>query len=257
MKSVASAAACRLFRLISASSRLAVPAAILYLAATGPIEAQTTAGSIVTHRFTNFEVAAPTVVDGAGNLYSTTTVRPPAQTTPGAAQPQPGGGTCYITLPFSSIPAPCYSAYIAKTDAAGNIVFATYLGGTSASGAAAVAIDSSDNIYIAGTAGASFQTTANAANPTSTGANTSSFAAKLSADGSKFLYVTYLPACMASPSAIGVDPQGNLYIAGATFTTNDSGQHACVVKLSADGSAVAYTKILAGSDQDSPAASLA
>jgi uncharacterized protein (TIGR03437 family) len=230
---------------------------VLFVAAASRAEAEPTAGGIVTHPVS---ASGPAVLDRAGNLFTATTVLPPAPTTQGAAQPQPGGGTCYLTTPPSASPAPCYSAYIAKADSVGNMVFATYLGGASSSGASAAAVDSSGNIYVAGTAGSPFPTTANAAIPTIPTSTTASFAAKLSADGSKFLYVTYLPACMASPSAIAVDPQGSAYIAGVTSTTNDPAngafQHACVVKLSADGSAVVYTKILAGSNHDSPAASL-
>jgi len=167
-------------------------------------------------------------------------------TTPGAAQPQPGGGTCLIISPPGGFPAPCYNAYIAKTDPSGNTVFATYLGGASNSGGDAIAVDAAGNVYVAGITGSSFPTTANAAIPTSSA--TGVFAAKLSADGSKFIYSTFLPATLASVNAIAVDAQGAAYIAGAT-----AAQHACVVKLSADGSAVVYTKALAGSNQDSAA----
>jgi uncharacterized protein (TIGR03437 family) len=182
---------------------------------------------------------------------------PPATVTAGAAQPQPGGGTCTIISPPSAFPGPCYNAYIAKNDVDGNLTFATYLGGGSNTGAYAVAIDSSSNLYVAGTAGSPFPTTANAAIGAMpfTNSPSASFAAKLSADGSSFLYVTYLPACMARPSAIAVDSEGGAYIAGTTSTT-DPNSHVCVVKLSADGSAVVYSKTLAGSNQDSPATSL-
>jgi uncharacterized protein (TIGR03437 family) len=132
-----------------------------------------------------------------------------------------------------------------KSDASGNTIFATYLGGASNSNGETIAVDASGNIYVAGATGSSFPTTANAAIQTA-GAN-ATFSAKLSADGSKFLYVTFLPASIAAVNAIAVDAQGHAYIAGATS------KHACVVKLSADGSTVLYTKVLAGSNQDSAA----
>ena len=254
MKSVTIATPRGSSRLISASSRLAVAGVILYLAGVHLAEAQPTAGRIVTHQFMDFETAAPTVVDGAGNLYTTTGLMPPAPTTASAAQPQPGGGTCTLITPPSASPAPCYNAYIVKTDPTGNMVFATYLGGASNTIGSAIAIDASHNVYVAGTAGSPFPTTTGPAKPGNF--LTAGFAAKLSADGSKFLYVTYLPACIAQPGAITVDPQGDAYISGVTSTTSYPA-HACIVKLSADGSAVVYSKILAGSDQDSPSASLA
>lgn len=239
-------------RSIYVSLRLTVLAAIFYL----PVQAQSP-GSIVTQAVTTILNSGPTFADSAGNLYTATSVLPPAATTAGVAQPRPGGGICTIISPPSAFPGPCYNAYIAKNDVDGNLIFATYLGGGSNTGASAVAIDSSANLYVAGTAGSPFPTTANAAIGAMPATNTTSasFAAKLSADGSSFLYVTYLPACMAQPSAIAVDPQGNAYIAGITSTT-DPNRHVCVVKLSADGSTVVYSKTLAGSNQDSPAASL-
>jgi uncharacterized protein (TIGR03437 family) len=136
-----------------------------------------------------------------------------------------------------------------KSDTSGNTVFATYLGGASNSDGEAIAVDASGSIFVAGNTGSSFPATANAAIRTS-GSN-ATFAAKLSADGSKFLYVTFLPASMAMVSAIAVDAQGNAYVAGATSTAQGVAMHGCVVKLSADGSTVLYTKVLAGSDHDS------
>jgi hypothetical protein len=223
----------------------------LAIACHSPAHAQPLAGSIKTYNIPLRQ--GPSAVDAAGNVYSTTSVMPPATTTPGAAQTQPGGGTCLLIIPPGGLPAPCYQAYIVKSDSSGNTVFATYLGGASNSNGEVIAVDASGNVYVAGTTGSSFPTTANAAIPTSSSNGT--FAAKLSADGSKFLYVTFLPASMAEVNSIAVDALGNAYIAGATSTQYDPAQgvamHACIVKLSADGSAVVYTKILAGSDQDS------
>ena len=178
---------------------------------------------------------------------------PPATVTPGAAQTQPGGGSCLVIAPPSGYPAPCYNAYIVKSDASGNTVFATYLGGASNSNGAAIAVDAAGSIYVAGTTGSSFPTTSNAAIQTVT--HNATFAAKLSADGNKFLYVTFLPDSMMAVNGIAVDAQGNAYIAGATSAgydpTHGVSMHASVVKLSADGSTVLYQKVLAGSDQDS------
>jgi uncharacterized protein (TIGR03437 family) len=219
----------------------------LVIACQSPANAQPLAGSIKT--YTLSLPRGPSAVDVAGNIYSTTSVMPPATTTPGAAQTQPGGGTCSLIVPPAGYPAPCYQAYIAKSDGSGNTVFATYLGGASNSNGEAIAVDTLGNIYVAGTTGSSFPTTAHAAIPASN--SNATFAAKLSADGSKFLYVTLLPSSMATVNGIAVDAQGNAYIAGATSTDYGIAMHASVVKLSADGSTVVYTKVLAGSDQDS------
>ena len=236
-----------LLRLGKESKRLAWVGCLLVIACQSPANAQPLAGSIKT--YTLSLPRGPSAVDVAGNVYSTTSVMPPATTTPGAAQTQPGGGTCSLIVPPAGYPAPCYQAYIAKSDGSGNTVFATYLGGASNSNGEAIAVDTLGNIYVAGTTGSSFPTTAHAAIPASS--SNATFAAKLSADGSKFLYVTFLPANMAAVNSIAVDAQGNAYIAGATSTDYGIAMHASVVKLSADGSTVVYTKVLAGSDQDS------
>jgi uncharacterized protein (TIGR03437 family) len=67
----------------------------------------------------------------------------------------------------------------------------------------------------------------------------------VSADGSKFLYSTYLPESVAASSSIAVDAAGNAYIAGQT-----SSGHASIVKLSADGSTIDYNVTLGGSGAD-------
>jgi hypothetical protein len=90
----------------------------LALACHSAAHAQPLAGSITTF---NLPLPhGPSTVDAQGNVYSTTSVMPPATTTPDAAQTQAGGGTCYITLPFSAIAAPCYQVYITKSDGSGD-----------------------------------------------------------------------------------------------------------------------------------------
>jgi uncharacterized protein (TIGR03437 family) len=110
----------------------------------------------------------------------------------------------------------------------------------------AITVDGAGNVYIAGTTDGLLPITANAATSTSTSGG---FIAKLSADGSKFLYVTYLAPVGGVPSAIAVDPDGNAYVAGSTAGNIE---HVWVTKLSADGSSFLYTKQLAGSRNDSP-----
>jgi uncharacterized protein (TIGR03437 family) len=153
-------------------------------------------------------------------------------------------------------PYPCDDGIIAKADPSGNTIFVTFLGAPKGADASAIAVDTSGNVYVAGSAGASFPTTTNAAIPAS--ATSTTFAAKLSADGSKFLYATYLPQTMAGPTHIAVDSQGNAYIAGFTdyAVGGVPGHHACLIRLSADGSTIVYTKILAGSNSEVPGAVL-
>jgi uncharacterized protein (TIGR03437 family) len=188
------------------------------------------------------------VIDAAGNVYNTGDVSGPAGTivTPGAAQTEPGGGACLALFGTQ----PCPDVYIAKADASGNLVFGTLLGGPTIDIGTALAVDAAGNVFVAGTTGGSFPTTANAAIPAST--TNTTFAAMLSADGSRFVYVTYLPDTAATATAIAVDSQGNAYVAGQTKTG-----HAYIAKLNPGGSAFLYYVQLAGSNQESAASILA
>ncbi len=193
-------------------------------------------GNITTHPA---PAQGPVVFDSAGNIYSFTA----GPVTSGAAQTQGGGGTCLSSNGFFSTPGPCPDAYVGKLDPAGKLVFGTYLGGSTADQSTALALDAPGNVFITGSTGGSFPTTSNAAVATSTTAK--AFAAKLSADGARLLYATYLPDNVAATSSISVDSQGQAYIGG----TSDTG-HAIAVKLNAAGSAFVYTVALGGTGED-------
>ena len=211
-----------------------------------------TAGSItVTAMPANAHGAS--AMDASGNLYIGTTNGGGAPVTTGAAQTQFGGNACNggsgsqiaqpkIGLPFA--PPACDDAYLTKVDPNGNTVYATFLGGPLNDGASALTVDSAGNLYVTGTTGGSFPTTANSAIATSSSRAT--FAAKLNKTGSSFLYVTYLPPTIASVSAIAIDGQGNAYVSGQTASG-----HAVVIEVSADGSFFPHTTTLAGSGQES------
>jgi uncharacterized protein (TIGR03437 family) len=185
-------------------------------------------------------IAGPAIFDASGNLY----FFQGGPVTPGAVQTQNGGGACLNSNGFFSALGPCSDAYIGKLDASGKLVFGSYLGGSTADESAALAVDGQGNVFVTGSTGGSFPTTPNAAIANST--TSRSFAAKISADGSRLLYSTYLPDADSTPSAIAIDAQGNAYVAGKSNTG-----HAFVVKVSADGSAFLYNVSLAGSAQDS------
>jgi len=230
-------------RKMTASKRSIPKNLVLACIVIAAASAQPSAASITEHEL---PFLGPYVIDSSGNayLYSSNT----SGATPGAAQMQNGGGICYINTPIvGETPSACPDAFIVKIDPSGNTVFATLLGGPTTDYATGLAIDTSGNLYITGNTGGSFPTTSNAAIPSST--TSTSFAAKLSPDGSKFLYVTYLPAQVASASAIAVDSQGNAYVAG-----NTGDHHVCVVKIRADGSSIVYTTLLEGSNTDAASA---
>jgi uncharacterized protein (TIGR03437 family) len=192
------------------------------------------------------------VFDAFGNTYYLS--GPP---TPGAAQTQPGGGLCLGGQPLQTriggrifngpgVEA-CPDASVIKVDPSGNQTWGTLLGGPGTDNGTALAIDTNGNVALTGSTSGQFPTTSGAAIASSTSATT--FAAKVSADGSKFLYSTYLPESWAASSSIAVDAAGSAYIAGQTFAG-----HAIVLKLSADGSTILYTANLFGSGADSATA---
>jgi uncharacterized protein (TIGR03437 family) len=207
-----------------------------------PVNAQPLAGSITTRRAPFYA----TVVDRSGNLYSAGSALAGGLTpTPGAAQTQSGGGTCTtIEPPFGGVfVGPCDDAFVVKQDSTGKTVFATYLGGPTNDRAALVAVNSAGEVYVTGSTDGSFPTTALAALASIPAKGT--FAAKLSADGSKVIYSTYLPAAMTTVQAMAMDNDGNVYVTGKS----PSG-HIAVVKVSPDGSAFGYYRELAGSGND-------
>ncbi len=90
-------------------------------------------------------------VDALGEVViAGTTTADNLPTTPGVFQPKRNtSGTC-VSGDMSALPIPCPDAFVAKLDANGNVAWATYLGGSAADQANAVAVDSSGNVYVAG-----------------------------------------------------------------------------------------------------------
>ena len=182
------------------------------------------------------------VFDASGNTYYLS-----GQPTAGAAQTQSGGGLCIGQAGPRIGVVPCPDASVIKVDPSGNQIWGTLLGGPATDNGTALAIDPNGNVAFTGSTGGQFPTTPGAAIGSSTSATV--FAAKVTADGSKFLYSTYLPESVAASSAIAVDAAGSAYIAGKT-----SAGHAFVLKLSADGSTIKYNVTLAGSGADAATA---
>jgi uncharacterized protein (TIGR03437 family) len=149
---------------------------------------------------------------------------------------------------------------------------------------AALALDPQANIYVTGSAGPHFQTTTGAAHPAngggtcqdpttgSLGACPDAFVLKLSADGSKAVYATFLGGSGADAGrGIAVDAAGQAYITGETASTDfpvtpgaaqtslagqpvESGLtwygDAFVAKLDAAGDRFLYATYLGGSAPD-------
>jgi len=153
-------------------------------------------------------------------------------------------------------------AFVAKIDADGSeLVYSTYLGGSSGDYGDGIAVDGSGNAYIIGnTQSANFPTK----DPiqVSNAGSGDAFVAKIGADGSALVYSTYLGGSSSDDgNGIAVDSSGNAYITGDTasdnFPTKNPMQEseagwidAFVAKIDADGSALVYSTYLGGSDDD-------
>jgi len=112
-------------------------------------------------------------------------------------------------------------AFVFKLNAAGStLLYATYIGGRGDDRAAAIAVDSSGQIYIAGsTASTNFPLAA--AVRATLGGPRDAFAVKLNSLGNQLIYSTYLGGSgYDAATAIRVDTAGNAYIAGDTQSTD-------------------------------------
>jgi uncharacterized protein (TIGR03437 family) len=140
-----------------------------------------------------------------------------------------------ITLGDSSLSASC----VTKTDAAGNVKFATEIGGASAP---ELVIDSDGNIYVSGDAGFALATTP-VVYESSPPDPTDPFVCKFDGTDGHALFCTFIDLTNFGPGTFTVDSAGNTYIAGLC---GSDFAHTCVEKLNADGSSLVYRTSLSG-----------
>jgi len=177
-------------------------------------------------------------------------------------------GAVYVTGTTSSTDFPTVNAvqparngrgsdlFVAKLTPDGTaLVYATYLGGSGGESGADIAVDSAGAAYVSAVTSSSDFPTVNAFQPESKG--TDAVVAKLSADGSRLIYSTYLGGSdyEKGVAAIAVDLAGAAYIAGATQSSDFPTVNplpsiiaggAFVAKLAPDGSALLYSTYLPG-----------
>jgi hypothetical protein len=190
------------------------------------------------------------IVDSGGNAYVTgLTDSADFPTTPGAFQTKKNGGD---------------SAFVTKLTADGSaLAYSTFLGGSRNDCGTAITVDSSGSAYVTGcTSSPDFPTTPGAFDTTHNGGY-DAFVTNLTADGSALAYSTFLGGSGEDDGfGIAVDGAGNAYVTGVTNSkdfpttpnafqsTLNGNYNAFVTKLTADGSALAYSSFLGGSNYD-------
>ncbi|HEV8144853.1 MAG TPA: SBBP repeat-containing protein [Bryobacteraceae bacterium] len=201
----------------------------------------------------NFDAGTAIAVDSAGNAYiAGDTQSADFFTSATAAQKIYGGAM---------------DAFVTKLTSAGVISFSTFLGGAASEHAGGIAVDSSQNVYVAGgTLSTNFPVVS--AVQASSGGSQDAFVTKIRTDGGAFLYSTYLGGsggAQGNPeqaNAIAVDAAGNAYVAGVTNSSNfpvttgafqtvfGGVQDAFVAKLNPAGSGLVYSSYLGGTSFD-------
>ncbi|MEZ5362874.1 MAG: SBBP repeat-containing protein [Bryobacterales bacterium] len=164
---------------------------------------------------------------------------------------------------FTSVTGTSEDVFVLKLDPTlSRVIYFSVFGGSARERGSAIAVDAQGAAYVTGLAfSEDFPTTAGALQKTFGGGTRDAFVAKLSPDGSRLEYATYLGGSgLEDGNAIRVDESGTAYVAGTTgsadFATTpgafltalpaESQRAAFVVKLSPDGSTLELSTLLSG-----------
>jgi hypothetical protein len=158
------------------------------------------------------------------------------------------------------------NAFVTRLDPLGSLSYSTYLGGTGSDTGRGITVDSSGDAYVTGyTTSGDFPTSERAFQKSLAGQQ-NAFVTKLSANGGRVEYSTFLGGDDYDFGfGIAVNREGNAYVTGTTWgvfnstfptTTNAfqtvyaGGGDAFVSKLSTDGSSLVYSTLLGGAGND-------
>jgi hypothetical protein len=163
------------------------------------------------------------------------------------------------------IPDVCTSdAFIAKFNPTGSeLLYSTYLGGSAYDTGAALAVDDTGAVYVAGQSSSRNFPTADPFQASLAG-YANAWLTKISPDGEALLYSTYLGGNQFDAvNGIAVDPTHHAYLTGFTSSTNFPIHHPVqssllgqlngfVAKFSESGTALDYSTYLGGNNQTYP-----
>jgi hypothetical protein len=154
--------------------------------------------------------------DSSGNLFLIgATNAPNFPMTAGSVGPSVGGGMCQGGL------YPCYDGFVAKMSADGStLAAAAYLGGNDDDFASGIALDTTGNVYVGGTAySTNYPTTAGSYQPAhSSGADQGdAFVSKIAPDFKSFVYSTFIGGTSYDIGlGLAIDSTGAAYSWGTT-----------------------------------------
>ena len=203
------------------------------------------------------DTAMAVAVDGQGNAYVTGgTNSKDFPVTQSAFQPRMGGTGGSSLPPFSS---PAGDGFVAKLNAAGTLVYSSYLGGTGVDQGYGIAVDASGAATVAGaTSSPDFPVTPSAPQAVRHG-YPDAFVVRINPAGTGLLYSTYLGGSRENYGfALGLDSSGAAYVTGVTssndfpvtpgaFQSKRTGDAtAFIAKLNSSGTALAYATYLGG-----------
>jgi hypothetical protein len=221
--------------------------------------------SVLGGRLADSSIGQAIAVDAAGHAYVTGVANTSSRdfpTTPGAFRT----AECDDVYWFGG------DGFVAKLSADGSSLdYSTILCGSGDDSPAAIAVDAAGSAYVAGTTASSDFPTVDPVQASRRGGpvGVTGFVSKLSPDGSRLVYSTYLGGSESEAvGGIAVDGQGNAYVTGETnsddFPTTPgvlqehAGARLCletctdafVTKIDRSGSAIVYSTYLFGELDD-------
>ena len=161
--------------------------------------------------------------------------------------------------------------FLSKISPSGTgLVYSTYLGGSNTDGATALALDSSNNVYLTGYTFSSNFPTVGAIQSTLGGLR-DAFVMKVNSTGSALIYSSYIGGSGLNDGGFGiaVDTAGSAYVVGGTSsadlptvnaiqgTFGGGNTDGFLAKINPDGSAFTYLTYLGGSGRDDEAYAVA
>lgn len=196
-------------------------------------------------------------VDRRKNIYLTGwTFSPRFPVNPGGYSETFNGDSAYSDL------------FVTKINSdSGKVIYSTFIGGVMNDVANAIELDTLGNVYLVGsTESGNFPFTRGAYDTTHNSQGLpDAFITKLSADGSRLIYSTFLGGAKGDEAfAAALDSVGNIYVGGSTYSANyPAGRpafdtllegaifsDAFLAKLSANGTQMIYSTYLGGSQSE-------